>query len=994
MSRVLIVHADREVARARAAAVRRRGHEPVVLTSGERAMDSFIQEPADVVVIDFHLDGRDGLSTAEAIRWMPGGRRARVVLTADVAPVETPLLELGRSIDAFRALSAPSPGEVAAAVDEAARMRPHDAETRVLEVEQVLLAAERARGGHRWEETTAPVGDALKMEDETFDDPEPADWEWRDTDGRAEGREVRALAEDAARRESELVGTFDIIPFARLLHRMADKRATGALVCVHPPDERATTEGTEPTKVVYFRAGVPVAVRSNLVSECLGQVLARTRRIGPATLRESLMAVRRGEGLQGEVLVRMGALSPLDVSEALADQLRFKLFELFAWRRGTFRFAAERAPPRELIDLGLGLAEIAFLGIREGMPPARVLERLAPERERYVIPRPRELVRFVRMHVPGPLHGVIRRIDGTQRLRELLESSGDPAGAAQLVYAMACLMAVRFDAKPLTPLARGDDGEEWDEATPRIEEPSSHNRATRVVRAGDVQLGEGRFESGDPRGEEGPAIPAAGARAGDTREPSALESVTGPDGASGDDEGRPTLPDAPRGAESDESSATHEPASMNASESHADEVGEARALPPTRPARPAPKSSGESALPSDVPPAGSADAAGAGSEHEDRATKPSEERGTVVAKVSARAHARTADLGDGESDQAREQGTVVAKVGAKGGVRPGATAAAANDSRDGGANGASNRTDPATNRSEPATSRNEPASNRTDPASNRTDPATNRTDPATNRTEPASNRNEPATNRSDPATNRSEPASNRTEPASNRNEPASNRNKPATNRSEPATNRSEPATNRSDPAINRSDPASDSSVDRQPASNGSEPAADSSVGTEPAPADPRVLDQRVERLLAAERHFRRGQRALDRDRPTEAEKAFARAAELCPDEGRFVAHLGWAKHASSPDDAGALTEALELAERGCLVSPELAVAHLLRGRLLRAGGRDDEARAAFARVLELESEQRRSPRVGLSERPVARVPAGPDERGVSFATVTVTGGGR
>src|SRR5690606_3469659 len=140
-----------------------------------------------------------------------------------------------------------------------------------------------------------------------------------------------------------LVGSFDAMPFARVLHRLARKRATGALICVHPPDERATTEGTtEPTKVVYVRAGVPVHVRSNLVSECLGQVLARQRKIGPATLRESLSAVRRGEGRQGEVLVSMGAIGPLELSEALAEQLRLKLFELFAWRRGTFRFAADR----------------------------------------------------------------------------------------------------------------------------------------------------------------------------------------------------------------------------------------------------------------------------------------------------------------------------------------------------------------------------------------------------------------------------------------------------------------------------------------------------------------------------------------------------------------------------------------------------------------------------------------------------------------------------
>ncbi len=660
MSRVLVVHAQPVVAHERAAAIRRAGHDTVAVTSGERAMDAFIQEPADVIVVDYQLEGRDGLATAEAIRWMPGGRRARLLLTAASEPEGASLEELGRGVEAFRAIVAPDPEALARVVDEAAAARPHEAETRVLEVEQALLAAERAQ--RAWDETTtAPDGGAaMTLDDETFDEPDRDDWEWRDTDGRAEGREVRAIAE-SAHTESDLVGSFEVIPFPRLLHRMAERRASGALICVHPPDERATTEGTEPTKIVYFRAGVPVAVRSNLVEECLGQVLARTRKIGPATLRESLSAVQRGEGRQGEVPVEMGALAPLELSEALADQLRIKLFELFAWRRGTFRFAADRPPPRELIDLGLGLAEIAFSGIREGMPAARVLERLMPDRERFVIPRPRELVRFVRLHVPEPLGAVIRAIDGTRRLRELLESSGDPAGAAQLVYAMACLSAVRFADAPVLPHALVPSSEEWEGTTP-LEDgdderwaaaPSAADadRATRVLRAEDAPL-------------DAPSVPV---------------------------------------------------------------------LPPTSVERPAPKSSEDERLPSDVPPA-----------------------------------------------------------------------------------------------------------------------------------------------------------------------------------SEPAR--------------------------------------------EPEGSQPHVLDERVERLLTAERHFRRGQRALDRDKAQEAVAAFARASELCPEEGQFLAYLGWAKHASSPDDAFALSEAVDLAERACRLAPDLAVAHLLRARLLGAVGRADGARAAFARVLELDPE--------------------------------------
>lgn len=712
MSNVLLVYADGAAGARVASAISRAGHEVRVATSGERGMDRFIQEPADVVVIDYDLEGRDGLSTAEAIRWMPGGRRARVVLTAEHEPDGAPLEELGRGVDAFATLvGPPDPAAVVSLVARAAAVRPEEAETRVLEVEQALLAAERARVEAvepRPSEATVVAGvERTPATDEvTLDEPDRS-WEWRDTDGRLEGREVRAMAEASQSTESDLVGSFEAMPFARVLHRLALKRATGALICVHPPDGRATTEGAEPTKIVYVRAGVPVHVRSNLLGECLGQVLARQRKIGPATLRESLSAVQRGEGRQGEVLVQMGALGPLDLSEALAEQLRVKLFELFAWRRGTFRFAGDRPPPPELIDLGLGLAEIAVLGVREGMSPARVLEKLAPQRARYVVPRPRELVRFVKLHVPGPLAEVIRAADGSRTLRDVLEASGDPASAAQLLYAMECLDAVRFEDAPLrtrasrppppappapreeeswvgaTPLDDGSlvEDAEFLAAAPSVAGDEPPARTTRVLGAAELDA----IERGGRDDDATPADP--------TSFGAALEEIA---------------PPAPPSREL-----------------------EAPALPATSPERPAPKGS-SAPLPSDPP--------------------PGPEDGSGLRKKD----------------------------------------------------------------------------------------------------------------------------------------------------------------------------------------------------------DPAVLDERVERLLAAERHFRRGQRALDRDRHDEAAAAFARAAELCPEEGQFLAYLGWARHASSPADAAVLSDSIELAARGCEASPDLPVAHLLRARMLASAGRHDEARVAFARVLELD----------------------------------------
>jgi tetratricopeptide (TPR) repeat protein len=120
---------------------------------------------------------------------------------------------------------------------------------------------------------------------------------------------------------------------------------------------------------------------------------------------------------------------------------------------------------------------------------------------------------------------------------------------------------------------------------------------------------------------------------------------------------------------------------------------------------------------------------------------------------------------------------------------------------------------------------------------------------------------------------------------------------------------------------------------------------------EPGPRiDPDELDQRVQRLYQAERHFRRGDRALKRGRLADAVESFERAVELCPDEGEFLAHLGYARYQLA-NGGGGVSEALSDLERSCELAPKLDLTHLLRARVLRDRGDLDEARNAYEQAL-------------------------------------------
>ena len=98
-------------------------------------------------------------------------------------------------------------------------------------------------------------------------------------------------------------------------------------------------------------------------------------------------------------------------------------------------------------------------------------------------------------------------------------------------------------------------------------------------------------------------------------------------------------------------------------------------------------------------------------------------------------------------------------------------------------------------------------------------------------------------------------------------------------------------------------------------------------------------------MLQAERHFRRGQRALGRGSIDRAVDAFRKAAETVPDEAEFAAFLGWALHL-----AGA-PEAQTTLERAVALGPTLALTHLFLARHHRANGDLAGARNAYEQAL-------------------------------------------
>lgn len=431
--RVLVVQPDPSTRQAMERALEAAGHEVVSADSGERALDIFVQRPADALIVDLDLPGRDGAATIESLRWVPGGEAITIVLTG-IRSGHPEVEAIARRLSVHAAPAA-DPDEVVA------RLMPPagDAVTRELE---------------------APSED---FDDDLYDAGRAAP-DAIDPDGDREGRDVERRA-TAVERAAQHSGRLEETPFPRILAHLADARATGALVLTSAGDPRRTTSSDSPKKIVFFRNGIPVHVRSNLVEECLGQLLRRRGAIDDATLEESLERVRQGDGRQGGILVALGAISPRQLREALEEQQREKLFDIFAWPAGGFAFTVRMTPPPETVTLEMSLAEMVYLGIRERVPAPRALAALDPLLDRYAVPTERHLRGLVQV-VGDSGRRLLAGIDGTRSFGQLIDDHGDRAEAGRVLWAAHCLGAIADRPQP-APVRWDDPPEDRASATRR-----------------------------------------------------------------------------------------------------------------------------------------------------------------------------------------------------------------------------------------------------------------------------------------------------------------------------------------------------------------------------------------------------------------------------------------------------------------------------------------------------------------------------------------------
>jgi CheY-like chemotaxis protein/Flp pilus assembly protein TadD len=262
------------------------------------------------------------------------------------------------------------------------------------------------------------------------------------------GRKTRPSAPGAERKPAppaEIGGRLDDLPFAALLHHLHGLRASGVLVL----------ESGKKKKQVQLRDGTPVAVRSNLVQETLGQLLLASGKITPDVLHESLTRSKRGEGLVGKILIAMHMLDEQDLALALRRQADEKLLEVFGWDSGSAKFHPNTRIKGNANTLALkrSPASLILEGVRTRMPLALIDRYLAEHAEHVVVPGESPFYQYQEVDLSNAERTLIERLDGRQKLGTLARGG---EASRRTLYALAVLQLVELRGSPVTGRRRDE----------------------------------------------------------------------------------------------------------------------------------------------------------------------------------------------------------------------------------------------------------------------------------------------------------------------------------------------------------------------------------------------------------------------------------------------------------------------------------------------------------------------------------------------------------
>ncbi len=406
---ILVVEDDKSVQRLLAEVLEEEGFNVITERDGEWALRTFETKDVDFIVLDILIPVMNGFQVAEKIRKTVKGREIPILMISGIYRGVNHRLDAMRKYGVVEYLDKP------------------------LQMEKFLDVLRETFGSEY------PSAVAAQAEREAIDRkaPEP----YASPESKEEQEEVEERAKEfksVARR-----GRLEETSFPELLAEIYRNREDGALLL----------KRDRLKKIVYFKGGYPVFVKSNLLNECLGKVMVREKMITDDECEESLRKMKESGRQQGTVLIEMGCISPHNLQYALELQLEVKIFDLFGWEEGGYQFNPKSAVPPTTVSLDETTAAIIHAGVRKKYKLERLRKIMDGFQDLYVVPHPDPLFRFQDMDLDEDEENFVSRLRGNLALREILDLGLNKERAYQIVYALKCAGMVTIEEEPSEELS-------------------------------------------------------------------------------------------------------------------------------------------------------------------------------------------------------------------------------------------------------------------------------------------------------------------------------------------------------------------------------------------------------------------------------------------------------------------------------------------------------------------------------------------------------------
>lgn len=376
MAHILVVDDDSSVQTLLVELLSEQGHTAETCGDGATALERLQQQTFDFLVLDLLLPEINGFTLIEKLRASPQTRKLPVLMMSGVYVSRNHREEmceqfrvvdyLDKPLDIDDFLSCvhsevPAPAEALVSAERLSQaadsLSSAGAPVLLSTPKTVLLTQTKPESGET----------ARGREGGREDTNVRASW----VDGITEQERDQGVSHDEAAFEVSGAGRRGVITagaMGPLFGKLCREEANGALLL-----RRGRVK-----KIVYFANGGAYAVKSNRVKECLGQLLVRERLISAEQCQRSLELMRDSGRLQGEILVEMDALTEGNLAFGLELQKETKLFEIFRWRHGEYRFNPNAPLPEDDLPIEWQGPAVVTEGIRRTLDEAQLRELMEP----------------------------------------------------------------------------------------------------------------------------------------------------------------------------------------------------------------------------------------------------------------------------------------------------------------------------------------------------------------------------------------------------------------------------------------------------------------------------------------------------------------------------------------------------------------------------------------------------------------------------------------